>query len=90
MDVVAHAGDLGPVSSFGLDRELSSLTTAVRPRVIVDLTEATQVHPAVVSVLIRHQRQAHRQGGELRLVPPTDPGARHTLDQVGIVGLTAV
>ena len=64
LDVVPCSGDVGPVHSFELDRRLDELTTEVRPFVIVDLSEATHVHPAVVSVVIRHRRQARRQGGD--------------------------
>ena len=86
MDVLVLSGDLGPARSFDLDRELRTATTVVRPIVIVDLSGATHIHPAVMSVVIRHQRQARRQGGELQVVLPVDPQARRALDRVGLVG----
>jgi anti-anti-sigma regulatory factor len=90
MDIVTYAGELGPACSFELDHELADLTTAVRPVVTVDLSAATRIHPAVLSVVIRHQRQARRQGGELHLIAPLEPAARHTLDQVGLITVMAV
>ena len=85
-----HAGgDLGPLDAFELDARLAPLTTTVRPIVVLDLSAATDLHPAVASVVIRHQRQARRQGGRLDLVPPAAGEASRTLEQIGLVRTVA-
>lgn len=80
-------GAVGPDRSFSLDDRLAPLTTQIRPQVTVDLAKVTELHPAVVSVLIRHQQRAARLGGDLGVIPPSNESARHTIDQIGLCRL---
>jgi ABC-type transporter Mla MlaB component len=84
MDQITLSGRLGPASSFELDDQLGVLTSSLRPHVTVDLTDVDELHPSIVSVLIRHQRQARRQGGDVRVMAPVAPDALRTLDQIGL------
>ncbi len=86
MDRIGLSGAAGPTGSFELDGLLQPLTSKLRPAVTVDLSLVSELHPSVVSVIIRHQRQARRQGGDLVLVRPKDPEAARMLDHVGLVG----
>ena len=86
MDRVVLTGVVDPAGSFSLSKRLQPLTTALRPSVTVDLSEVEELHPSVVSVIIRHRRQARRQGGDVVIVRPTHPAASRTLDHVGLVG----
>lgn len=86
MDCIALTGAVDPSDSFALCEELEPLTSRIRPSVTVDLTTVDDLHPSVVSVLIRHRRQARRQGGDLHVLRPAEPAARRTLDRVGLVG----
>lgn len=88
MDQITLDGNLGPVHSFELDIELETLTRNLRPIVTVDLSAASDVHASVAAVLIRHQRQARRQGGSVRLLAPTNAPARRTLDHIGLVSIS--
>ena len=87
MDQITLDGDLGPAQSFELNTELEPLTQNLRPIVTVDLSAASDVHPSVAAVLIRHQRQARRQGGDVRLIAPADAVARRTFDHIGLVSV---
>ncbi len=82
-------GSLGPELSFRLDRQLDPLTERVRPHVTVDLRHVTDLHPSVVSVLIRHQRRAARLGGDVIVLAPGTGDARHVIDQIGLCRVTA-
>lgn len=88
MERIELDGDLGPLRSFDLDLALGPITSSVRPSVTVDLSAATDIHPSVASVLIRHQRQARRQSGDVLVIAPKRADARRTLDQVGIISLS--
>ena len=88
MNWITLTGAVDPAGSFTLRDELEPLTSGLRPSVTVDLSAVEDLHPSVVSVLIRHRRQARRQGGNLHLVRPIDPAACRTLDHVGLVGTT--
>lgn len=84
MSTIELTGSLGPACSFRLDQELSWITSDLRPTTIVDLSAAGEIHPSVVSVLVRHQRQARRQGGELIVIEPIDPAGLHVFRQIGL------
>ncbi len=86
MDRLKLCGAVSPLDSFTLHAELEPLTSVLRPSVVVDLDEVTELHPAAVSVLIRHQRQARRQGGNVAVSYPRCDEARRTLERVGLVG----
>lgn len=87
MDVLALTGELGPANAREVSEALARITTQLRPTITVDCSEVTELHPAVASVIIRHRRQAQRQGGDLYVVGPADRAAAHVLDQVGILAL---
>lgn len=87
MATLTLQGAVGPDRSFCLDDRLAPLTMQVRPQVTVDLAGVTELHPAVVSVLIRHQQRAARLGGDLGVIAPADESARHTFDQIGLCRL---
>ncbi|MFT6290000.1 MAG: ABC-type transporter Mla MlaB component [Ilumatobacter sp.] len=86
MDSVVLTGAADPAHSFTLNSTLQPLTSALRPAVEVDLSQVIELHPSIVSVLIRHQRQARRQGGDVTLIRPILRDAARTLDHVGLVG----
>lgn len=85
MDRIELPGELTAVDSFAISARLGQLTSMMRPAVTVDLSDTTEVHPSVVSILIRHRRQARRQGGDLRVIRPGAGEARHTIEQIGLV-----
>jgi anti-anti-sigma regulatory factor len=85
MDRITLCGVADPRASFELRDALEPLTCTLRPHVVVDLSDVDDLHPAVVSVLLRHRRQARRQGGDVHLIRPTAAAARRTLDHVGLV-----
>ncbi len=82
---ITLAGVAEPIHSYELRDRLVPLTTTIRPHVVVDLSDVVELHPSVLSVLIRQRRQAHRQGGSLHLVAPTARDARQALDRVGLL-----
>lgn len=84
---LVRSGRLTPSDALELDHLLEPLSMAVRPRLVVDLSDAEEIHPAVVSVLRRHQRRARRQGGELHVVAPLVDEARHGFELVGLCTL---
>lgn len=84
MDQITLSGRLAPAGSFELDDQLGTLTRTLRPQVTVDLTDVDELHPSIVSVLVRHQRQARRQGGDVRVMAPVATDALRTLDQIGL------
>lgn len=86
MATVIVAGNADPVTSFSLDADLRPLTNSIRSTVTVDLRAVESLHPSVVSVLIRHDRQARRLGGSVQILRPVDEHAARTLDHVGLVG----
>ncbi|MFK8022840.1 MAG: STAS domain-containing protein [Ilumatobacter sp.] len=86
MDEVKLTGSPDAAASFDLARVLDSLTTSIRPAVTVNLSDVEDLHPSVVSVLIRHRRQARRLGGDLRVVLPSCAAAQRTLDHIGLIG----
>lgn len=86
MDRIVIAGAADPAGSFNLSTQLQTLTSELRPAVTVDLSSVTELHPSIVSVLIRHRRQARRLGGDVVVVRPTHGPACRTLDHVGLVG----
>lgn len=86
MERIVLSGVADPKHSFGLHQQLEPITSALRPAVTVDLSLVEELHPSIVSVLIRHRRQARRQGGDVTLVRPASPSACLTLDHVGLVG----
>ena len=86
MNSVVLTGAANPAHSFELNATLQPLTSALRPAVEVDLSQVIELHPSIVSVLIRHQRQARRQGGDVTLIRPILSGVARTLDHVGLVG----
>ncbi len=88
MDVIELSGPLGPETSFDLEARLTAATTPLRPAAVVDLRSADDIHPSVGSVLLRHQRQARRQGGDLRILGPVAAPARRTLDHIGLCDVT--
>ena len=92
MDRITLTGRLTPAQSFELAARLDELTATLRPSVTVDLSNVDDLHPSIMSVLVRSRRQAHRQGGDVVLIPPVAPTAHRTLDQVGLymVGLSGV
>lgn len=86
MATITLTGDADPVTSFSLDADLTPLTKSIRSSVIVDLRTVESLHPSVVSVLIRHDRQARRLAGTVQILRPLDERAARTLDHVGLVG----
>jgi len=84
MDRITLSGQLTPTHSFELAAQLDELTSALRPSVTVDLSDVDDLHPAIVSVLVRSRRQARRQGGDVLLILPAAPMAHRTLDHVGL------
>ncbi len=84
-DRIMLTGKLDPAESFELRDTLEPLTSRLRPSVVVDLADVTDLHPSVVSVLVRHRRQANRQGGDLHLIRPVAAEACTTLDHIGLV-----
>ena len=86
MDCIDLFGVVEPVDSFDLDGRLQQLTSALRPSVTIDLTDVEELHPSIVSVLIRHRRQARRQGGDVTVIRPRSVPACRTLDHVGLLG----
>lgn len=86
MTTITLTGDAGPVTSFSLDADLTPLTKAIRSSVTVDLRTIASLHPSVVSVLIRHDRQVRRLGGSVQILRPFDEHAARTLDHVGLIG----
>jgi anti-anti-sigma factor len=92
MDRITLSGQLTPAHSFELAARLDELTTALRPRVTVDLSDVDDLHPSIVSVLVRSRRQARRQGGNVTLIAPISRMAHRTLEHVGLdmVGLAGV
>ncbi len=86
MERIVLTGSPDAAGSFDLARRLEPLTTELRPSIIVDLSAVCDVHPSVVSVLIRHRRQARRLGGDIRVIEPTAPDARRTLGHIGLIG----
>ena len=85
MDTITLSGAADPVTSFDLEAHLTPLTNAIRSTITVDLRGVDSLHPSVVSVLIRHRRQARRLAGELNVLWPSDPGAARTLEHVGLL-----
>lgn len=85
MDRLAIAGIAEPLDSFALHRQLEPVTSGLRPSLVIDLSRVVELHPSIVSVLLRHRRQAQRQGGDLTLIAPEHAAARRTLDHVGLV-----
>lgn len=84
MDRITLSGQLTPTHSFELATQLDELTAALRPSVTVDLSDVDDLHPSIVSVLVRSRRQARRQGGDVLLTAPTTRLAHRTLDHVGL------
>ncbi len=92
MDRITLSGQLTPAQSFELAAQLDELTATLRPSVTVDLSDVDDLHPSIVSVLVRSRRQARRQGGDVLLIAPAARTAHRTLDHVGLdmVGLAGV
>lgn len=86
MTRIVLSGVVEPIHSYDLRHRLGPLTSAIRPKVVVDLTDVIALHPSAASVLVRHGRQARRQGGSLHVVAPTSTEAKRSLDRVGLVG----
>jgi anti-anti-sigma regulatory factor len=86
MDRIDLSGVVEPSDSFTLHRRLEAITSTLRPSVTIDLSSVEELHPSIVSVLIRHRRQARRQGGDVTLIRPRHAAACRTLDHVGLVG----
>ena len=86
MDSVVLISAANPADSFELNATLQPLTSVLRPAVEVDLSQVVELHASIVSVLIRHQRQARRQGGDVTLIRPSRSDAARTLDHIGLVG----
>lgn len=84
MSRVQLSGQVGPERSFWLDEWLTPVTEQVRPLATVDLRTVTDLHPSIISVLIRHQRRAERLGGRLTVIAPSDAMARRPLDHIGL------
>ena len=86
MERIELSGAAEPTDSFTLNRRLEIITSELRPSVTVDLSAVEELHPSIVSVLIRHRRQAQRLGGDVTLIRPDHAAACRTLDHVGLVG----
>ena len=86
MENINLFGAAEPSDSFRLHQRLEAITSTLRPSVTVDLSSVEELHPSIVSVLIRHRRQARRQGGDITLIRPRHAEACRTLDHVGLVG----
>jgi anti-anti-sigma regulatory factor len=84
MERITLSGQLTPTHSFELAAQLDELTATLRPAVTVDLSEVDELHPSIVSVLVRSRRQARRQGGNVLLIAPATRMAHRTLDHVGL------
>lgn len=84
MDRITLTGRLTPAQSFELAARLDDLTATLRPSVTVDLSDVDDLHPSIMSVLVRSRRQARRQGGDVVLITPVAPTAHRTLDHVGL------
>ncbi len=86
MERITLTGSADPAMSFPLDAQLAPLTICLRPAVTVDLLDVDELHPSIVSVLIRHQRQARRLGGDVHVIAPQNVEAARTLSHVGLIG----
>ena len=79
METIVLSGDIDPVGALRLRSRLRDATNELRPIVSVDLTDVTSIHVAGVSALIAAARQAQRNRGELRLIPPIADRAKREL-----------
>jgi anti-anti-sigma factor len=71
--VVAAGGAVGLYESRELERGVIAGIGEGRTRVVVDLTDVTDVEPALLGVLLRVRRGVTRVGGSLALVVAGPP-----------------
>ena len=86
--VVTPRGELDLAAIASLDRALrSALATAgPQPRLVIDLSDVSVLHPVVLGVLLDARRRCHNAGGAMALVVAS-PEVAATLAETGVAPL---
>lgn len=78
--VIGLTGRLDAIESGAVRTTLTDHTEAGRHRLVVDLSRIEFVDSAGLAALVQGMKRCRQDGGDLRLVTPTDPAARRVFE----------
>ena len=81
--------DLSAIASLDAAARTALTAAPAPPRLIVDLSEASVLHPVVLGVLLDARRRCRAGGGQLALIV-TAPDIAATLTETGVESLFEV